>query len=39
VIFFGATGTVANLKVGDHVHVKASVNADGSLTAFEIDLQ
>ena len=28
-----------NLNVGDRVHVKASVNADGSLTAFEIMLQ
>src|SRR5262245_9263076 len=33
------TLTAANLKVGDHVHVKASVNTDGSLTAFEIELQ
>jgi uncharacterized lipoprotein NlpE involved in copper resistance len=30
---------VADLKVGDRVHVKASVNADSSLTAFEIMLQ
>lgn len=29
----------SDLKVGDRVHVKASVNADGSLTAFEIMLQ
>jgi hypothetical protein len=28
-----------NLNVGDRVHVKASVNGDGSLTAFEIMLQ
>jgi hypothetical protein len=28
-----------NLKVGDRVHVKASVNSDGTLTAFEIMLQ
>jgi hypothetical protein len=31
--------TAGDLKVGDRVHVKASVNADGSLTAFEIMLQ
>ncbi len=29
----------ADLKVGDRVHVKASVGADGTLTAFEIMLQ
>jgi len=33
------TLTATNLKVGDRVHVKASVNADSSLTAFEIMLQ
>ncbi|MGZ8853387.1 MAG: DUF5666 domain-containing protein [Thermoanaerobaculia bacterium] len=31
--------TTDNLKVGDRVHIKASVGADGSLTAFEIMLQ
>lgn len=31
--------TPADLKVGDRVHVKASVGADGTLTAFEIMLQ
>ena len=31
--------TADNLKVGDRVHVKASVNADATLTAFEIMLQ
>lgn|SRR5512140_1518799 len=34
-----ATLTPADLKVGDRVHVKASVGADGTLTAFEIMLQ
>lgn len=29
----------ADLNVGDRVHVKASVNTDGSLSAFEIMLQ
>jgi co-chaperonin GroES (HSP10) len=33
------TLTPADLKVGDRVHVKASVGADGTLTAFEIMLQ
>ena len=33
------TLTPADLKVGDRVHVKASVGADGMLTAFEIMLQ
>ncbi len=33
------TLSAGDLKVGDRVHVKASVNADGSLTAFEIMLQ
>ena len=33
------TLAATNLKVGDRVHVKASVNADSSLTAFEIMLQ
>lgn len=28
-----------DLKVGDRVHVRASINADGSLTAVEIKLQ
>jgi len=31
--------STTNLKVGDRVHVKASVNSDGTLTAFEIILQ
>ncbi len=34
-----ATLTPADLNVGDRVHVKASVGADGTLTAFEIMLQ
>ena len=33
------TLSATDLKVGDRVHVKASVNADGSLTAFEIMFQ
>lgn len=33
------TLNASDLKVGDRVHVKANVNADGSLTAFEIMLQ
>ena len=33
------TLSAANLNVGDRVHVKASVNTGGSLTAFEIMLQ
>jgi co-chaperonin GroES (HSP10) len=33
------TLTPADLKVGDRVHVKASVGPDGMLTAFEIMLQ
>ena len=33
------TLTPADLKVGDRVHVKASVGTDGTLTAFEIMLQ
>jgi co-chaperonin GroES (HSP10) len=33
------TLTPADLKVGDRVHVKASVGADGALTAYEIMLQ
>ena len=33
------TLTPADLKVGDRVHVKASVGADGLLTAYEIMLQ
>jgi hypothetical protein len=33
------TLTSADLKVGDRVHVKASVGTDGTLTAFEIMLQ
>lgn len=33
------TLTTNDLKVGDRVHVKASINSDGSLTAFEIMLQ
>ncbi|HEY8130713.1 MAG TPA: DUF5666 domain-containing protein [Thermoanaerobaculia bacterium] len=33
------TLSTTDLKVGDRVHVKASVNDDGSLTAFEIMLQ
>ena len=33
------TLTADNLKIGDRVHVKASVNADSTLTAFEIMLQ
>ena len=33
------TFTPADLKAGDRVHVKASVGADGLLTAFEIMLQ
>ena len=33
------TLTTADLKIGDRVHVKASVNTDSSLTAFEIKLQ
>ena len=32
------TLAATDLKVGDRVHVKASVNDDGSLTAFEIML-
>ena len=31
--------TADNLKIGDRVHVKASINADSTLTAFEIMLQ
>jgi hypothetical protein len=31
--------SAGDLKVGDRVHVKASVSADGSLSAFEIMLQ
>jgi co-chaperonin GroES (HSP10) len=34
-----ATLTPDDLKVGDRVHVKASVGDDGTLTAFEIMLQ
>lgn len=33
------TMSAGDLKVGDRVHVKASVNSDGSLTAFEIMFQ
>jgi hypothetical protein len=33
------TLTAADLEADDRVHVKATVNADGSLTAFEIMLQ
>ena len=33
------TLSATDLKVGDRVHVKASVEGDGSLTAFEIMLQ
>jgi len=33
------TLATTDLNVGDRVHVKASVNADGTLTAFEIMLQ
>jgi hypothetical protein len=33
------TLATSDLKAGDRVHVKASVNSDGSLTAFEIMLQ
>jgi hypothetical protein len=33
------TLSASDLKVGDRVHVKAGVNADGSLAAFEIKLQ
>ena len=40
VIRKGETALAAgDLKVGDRVHVKASVGTDGSLTAFEIMLQ
>lgn len=31
--------TPSDFKVGDRVHVKATVGADGSLTAFEVKLQ
>jgi hypothetical protein len=33
------TLTAGDLKIGDRVHVKASVGTDGALTAFEIILQ